>query len=547
MRIRTAMLGIISLFLPVLASAQEIYRTEPLPEDAALPDRYEITVDAARGALRVRAQLSHIAREETVCLPAFGQRFGETLQIVQIRTDQNVPMVAKLDRAGCISRVTAARCDFEYELIMSELPPDRFWLPSELSPSRNGKMLVFPGESLFIERGANETSTHASLTDVRVTDGGQIVTTLAPVLTPNGPANTQDFEAQSHYELTRSFWAFQVPKLLAASSEDLTWQLAFDPLYQTDIADIERELSQILGFYSDLMRTKTPTRIAIFLFDIPFDAHYTHGFARQGGIVLEMGRKAARDKRARRILMAHELFHLYNGENLRFENKSFAQTAWFREGMTQYIALTALLSLGLASRDDLYLWMSLSLSKQKPGVYDPYHHGFFLSLAIEQQWQRYQSGLSMPGFWRFLSLSPNWNEHQSNTTLQALLAQYSAFDFNSFFKRYVRTTAELPLEEILAVNGLTVQKQLKPQPSIGMEYGLDAAKAILYVKKILRNSPAERAGLKPGDWIVPADATDWSDASDKQITVIRDSQRLQMRIPAITVSAETTEIRPVRP
>lgn len=545
MRIRTAILGIISLFLPLLASAQEIYRTEPMPEAEVQPDRYEITVDAARGALRVRAQLSQIAREETVCLPAFGQRFGETLQIVQIRTDQNVPLVAKLDRSGCLSKITAFNCEFEYELIMSELPPDRFWLPSELSPNRNGKMLVFPGESLFIERGANETATRTETTTVQIINGGQIVTTLAPVITQDGTTNSQHFEAQGHYELTRSFWGFHVPKVLAASSEDLTWQLAFDPSYQSEIADIERELSLILGFYSDLMRNKTPARIAIFLFDIPFDANYIHGIARQGGIVLEMGTKASRNTRARRILMAHELFHLYNGENLRFENKSFAQTAWFREGMTQYIALTALLSLGLISRDDLYAWMSLNLTKQKMGVYDAYHHGFFLSLAIEQQWQRFHTGLSMPGFWRFLSNSVSWDTLQSNQTLHDLLAQYSAFDFKEFFKRYIRPGADLPIAEILSTNGLTTQKKVVTQSSIGLEYGFDADNATLYVNKIRNNSPAARAGINPGDWIVPAPATDWHDSSDTQLTVIRKDTKIKMRIPAVSETLETTEVLPL--
>ncbi|MBQ1926594.1 MAG: hypothetical protein II180_10820, partial [Proteobacteria bacterium] len=181
MRTRTALLGIFCLLFPLIASAQEIYRTEPLPEAEVLPDRYEITVDASRGALRVRAQLSDIDREETICLPAFGQRYGETLQIVEIKSESNAKLVGKLDRAGCLSRLKATQVDFEYELIMSALPPDRFWLPSELSPNRNGKMLVFPGESLFIERGANETTTHAKRTEVRIAAGGQIVTTLAPI------------------------------------------------------------------------------------------------------------------------------------------------------------------------------------------------------------------------------------------------------------------------------------------------------------------------------------------------------------------------------
>lgn len=545
MRVRTFLLGMLGLFFPLIANAQAIYRPDFQPEaGAAEPDRYEITVDDARGALRVRAQLNHITREETICLPAFGQRFGETMQIVGIRTDQNVPLEAKLDRAGCLSKVTAGKCNFEYELIISQLPADRFWLPSELSPNRNGRMLVFPGESLFIERDANETSTHAAQTHVSITHGGQIVTTLAGSQNPDSHTDSQCFEAPDRYALTRSFWAFHVPRLIAASSGNLTWQLAFDPSAQPYIAEIERELSQILGFYSDLMRTKTPEHIALFLFHIPFDANYTHGFARQDGIVLEMGSKSARDARARRILMAHELFHLYNGENLRFETKHFAQTAWFREGMTQYIAMTALLSLGLISREDLYHWMSLSLSKQKRGVYDPYHHGFFLSLAIEQQWQKFGTNLSLPGFWRFLSQSPRWRERQSNQTIQALLTEYSAFDFKSFFKRYVSPSASLPLESILALNGLKIQKTHKLHATIGMEYGLDASKATLFVQKILRGSPSERAGLKPGDRISPAPNTDWNDASDKQITLIRKDQKLQMRIPTVPVSAETPIIRP---
>lgn len=545
MRVRTVLLGMIGLLFPLIANAQAINRPDLQPEDSpAGPDRYEITVDDARGALNVRAQLNHITREETLCLPAFGQRFGETMQIVEIRTDQNVPLEARLDRAGCLSKLTAGKCIFEYELIMSPLPADRFWLPSELSPNRNGKTLLFPGESLFIERAANETSTHAAQTHVRVMHSGQIVTTLAEAQHADTIADSQSFEAPDHYALTRSFWAFHVTDLIAASSGDMTWQLAFDPGARPYIAEIERELSQIIGFYSDLMRAKTPAHIALFLFHIPFDANYTHGFARQGGIVLEMGIKSARDARARRILMAHELFHLYNGENLRFETKHFAQTAWFREGMTQYIAMTALLSLGLISREDLYHWMSLSLSKQKHGVYDPYHHGFFLSLAVEQQWQQLGTNLSMPGFWRFLSQSPRWNARQTNKTLRELLEQYSAFDFKSFFKRYVSPSASLPLGAILALNGLSIQKAQKPQATIGMEYGLDAAKATLFVQKILRGSPSERAGIKPGDRIAPAPNTDWNDASDKQITVIRKGQRLQMRIPTVSVSSETTSVRP---
>ena len=95
------------------------------------------------------------------------------------------------------------------------------------------------------------------------------------------------------------------------------------------------------------MPEKLPQHISVFVFENPYDVFHSSGFARPQGIVLQFGREAILNTPDRRLLIAHELFHLFSGEQLHFAREDYEQVTWFVEGATQYIALKAIRSLGL--------------------------------------------------------------------------------------------------------------------------------------------------------------------------------------------------------
>ena len=503
-------------------------------------DFYQLSVNLKAGEISVRAELRDIAKAEKLCLPAFGQRYGESLSHPRVLDTSGKPVAVKFDAAGCLNQLEASSLVFQYVVSMAALPQGRFWVASELSPYYDGSSLIFPGESLFIERDASASVNGVQGARVELIGGGQTVTTLK---LSDQSGEYPIYSARDKFELTRSYWAMGTSRVVVASSGQMTWTLAVDPKWQTNVNVMERELTQILSYYGNLLPLKTPQRLSIFLFSLPFDAHYSHGFARHGGIVLQMGQSAASQGAARRVLMAHELFHLYNGEGLRFSPKDYAGTAWFREGMTQYIAFKSLLTLGLISHEQFQEWMTSSIvrtmsAKQHGQLHKAdfaYHHGFFTSLAIEQQWALHHTGYNLENFWYFLSQHKAWNALQTNASIRELLTAYSAFDFQDFFKQYITGKRPLPIESLLKLSGYCFRPMTTWRYSIGVEYAYDALNARLYVKSLDPNGAGAQAGLKIGDWIVPESDMRWEDAADKKITVIRGNSTLQMRIPALGV------------
>ncbi len=497
---------------------------------AMAEDVYRLDVVPSEGRIQVRAELRELKAGEVLCLPAFGQRLGEhlTLQSVQLVGAED----KAFDHAGCLRAVREGDARFEYTLRMEELAEGHYWSASALSPLHQGGYLVFPGESLFVERGVKESPSGAAETIVYISDETQTVSTLrVNALQEGAGGHSQSYRARDRFELTRSYWAFGQFKMLVASSDKVTWRLAVDEAWQTSIPTIERELSQILEYYSLWMPQQTPDNISIYLFSVPYDASYHQGIARPGGIILELGANAASRAEERRVLMAHELFHLYNGEGLRFDPSKYGQTAWFREGMTQYMAFKSLLAIGLITREQLHHWMAQSISKQRGGVYDAYYHGFFVSYAIELQWALYRTPYNLENFWAFLGSSKQWHDLHTNDSIRRLLMQYSAFDFDNFFKLYIPENARLPVTDLLKRNALNVGTTQVYHYSSGIEYGLDTKNARLYARRVEKNGPAWQAGLRKGDILIPERNTNWNDDSDKRVTVVRGNQRILYRIP----------------
>ncbi|MBQ9396464.1 MAG: hypothetical protein IJU23_13250 [Proteobacteria bacterium] len=516
---------------------------------ALADDAYHLSANLPQSSLQVHAELRGIVPSEKICLPAFGQRYGESLRNVRVTSQTNIDSTP--DEYGCFHGISANEIILDYELELKPLDAEHFWIASELSAVNQNGMLTIPGESLFIERGADNTETTSVKTTVEISNAGWIVSTLPKTASSSDiiiqnipgeqlhtfgkePPKSQSFKALDRFELTRSYWTFGQFKHREVTSGNTRWQFAIAPDWHYNDTALAREIEAILGYYQRLLPQKTPSHVAIYIFNAPFDADYHHGFARPNGIILQLGIKATSESDTRRILMAHELFHLYNGEGLRFDIAKQEETAWFREGMTQYMALHALLAIGLMTPAQFYHWIAASLQKQSNSHYDHYHHGFFASLAIEQQWTLYQTGYTLEKFWQFAASSPYWNLLQTNSSLQNMLTQYSAFDFEQFFKNYIEQTNKLPTQNLLRLNGLCIYSNQSVGYSTGAEYGFNPKTSRLYISQIAAHSPAAQGGLLKGDIIIPEKDINWHDQTDKKLTVVRKDKKIMLRIPVAT-------------
>ena len=538
----------------ILTMACLFINTTAYSQNNTHEDLYKISIDCSSGNLKVDGFIYEIQPTEKLCLPAFGQRFGEKFDHLQILGMNDQPMDLSWDPYGCaVFPYYESGLKFHYELTISELPEGHYWQASGLSAYHKGELIAFPGESLFIERGAENTRTANLETLVSVTTGNfktQVISSLRH--DKSSGTNPSVFRAHLPYELTRSYWTTGMTYMLSSSSGLMTWMIAVAPGWHTSISTVEREFRSILDEYDKLLSSRTPETFTIFLFPTDFDANYQHGFARPGGLVMQMGSKSSQNAESRRVLIGHELFHLYNGEGIQYDMSDYANTAWFREGMTQYVAYQTLLSLGMITKKNLYQWLVLcvdnliALSKKEihltPQDY-AYYYGFMMSIAIDNQWAAYQTNYSIQTFFRWLSLSPYWNQRFDNKMIQIVLEKYSTFDFNEFFKRYIYQHQTFPMDVLLKNNHLCLYETKRLKFETGLHYRYDSTRARLVVDSVEPGSIADKAGIKIGDILIPADNLDWQDGSKKKLSIIRDSRYIQMILPVSAVYQMSHELR----
>lgn len=602
----------------------------------ARADEYAIHANVASGALSVDATLHRVSTNEKICLPAFGQRFGEQFAVDAFKmTEDGRPYVKNstvaidganekppsndlpaIDNSGCFIAKRDGTYAIRYRLTMARLPDGRYWFASKLSPHAADDFMAFPGESLFIERNVgahskgNSTTTvvvsgapvHSTLLSADVTETSSRLnnalstqSTSANVATtpptsnafqyqPNAiwsneridsfalqrkaddvrtsdprqlpthgmttrlPPKNSKFIAPNAHTLTRSFWTFGSPRSLEIQTNDTALTLVYDSAVAPFAQILQRDAARIWTYYAKVIPTKAPQHVTVFAFHARFDARYHHGFARPNGIVVQLGRKSAAHPAQRRILIAHELFHLFNGENLLFAPSEYEKTSWFREGMTQYIAIQTLRKLSLIDDSQIAAWITdayrRNASKTSPGDDFAYYYGYLVSLAIEQQWRLRQTSLSLLGFWQWLSSTDKWSLLYDNDMLRASLNQYSAFNFDDFFRRYVDDTRQLPASAILRQDNLCVYKSKELRYSAGLIYAVDANSASLVVQKSLPQSPAAQANLAPGDIVAPADDTDWTAPTDKILRLYRAKIPTTIRLPAHSYTFDTETIAP---
>jgi predicted metalloprotease with PDZ domain len=261
-------------------------------------------------------------------------------------------------------------------------------------------------------------------------------------------------------------------------------------------------------------------------------------------------------------LVSHEYFHLWNVKRItpqRFAESSLAaeaysQDLWAYEGVTSYYDDYLLLRAGLLDapsyldllaetatrlqRTPGRLAQTLAESSHEAWIkyYQPdentpnavvnyYVKGALAALCLDLS-LRLRSAISLDEVMRAL-----WTRYGRDDRpvpeggLEQIAIELSGLDLRPLFEAMLRSTAELPLAELLAEFG--VKAQLRPASGPADEGGRGEARPLpawtglqlrsgdTGIAQVLSGSPAERAGLAAGDVLVALDglrltAAGWS-------------------------------------
>jgi predicted metalloprotease with PDZ domain len=234
-------------------------------------------------------------------------------------------------------------------------------------------------------------------------------------------------------------------------------------------------------------------------------------------------------------LISHEYFHTWNVKRLRpaefasyhYERENYTELLWFFEGFTSYYDDLLLRRAGLID-DTVYLRLltkTINQVLQTPGrlvqtvaqasldawvkyyrqdentanaTVSYYTKGSLVALCLDLT-LRAEGQTSLDAVMRALWLRCEGGP-MSEADLLAVLAELAGRSLARELKRWVHSTAELPLKELLAQHGVSV---LEEPSQIAQQLGLRVAEGnVIQVKTVLRGSAAAQAGFAAGDeWL----------------------------------------------
>ncbi len=250
-------------------------------------------------------------------------------------------------------------------------------------------------------------------------------------------------------------------------------------------------------------------------------------------------------------LALHEYFHTWHVKRIRPHNlgpfdytqEVYTPLLWVMEGFTTYYDLVLLRRAGLLSaRRALELWGErLDQYWQQPGrlVQSLEESSLTTWIKFYRQDENYiNSGISyylkgsLVALWLDMALRHASGNATSLDTLMLLLwEQYGQRDIGftpdefldavqgiggptlrEQLQHWVQSVEELPLDEALAWAGLEVTREQKADsPTVGLGLRLKKGEPGLLVQHVLRDSPAEAAGLMPHDRLIALDGFEIKD------------------------------------
>ncbi len=500
---------------------------------------YHLEADLAAGSWEVRAYLPPDFAGVRICLPAIGHRAGESFHLHGMWIAERAAMV-RPDPSGCFSLpATPEPITLHYQVAVHPQPRPA-WRVTSLSPQSHAGFLFFPGESLFLEVAQRH-------------EAARLPTRVAITPLPEGLGMASTLAVEDHHllapnnrHLLRSIlWIEEGLALLTLPHPTAQLNVAVAPAFTQVPERLLEDITTLVSALHCWAPQRTPPHMAILLLPAQWDLGARIGFARQGGVVLQVGSAALNDRIQQARLIAHEVFHLYNGEGLECAPDAWEQTEWFREGMTNYVAALVVAQSGIGTPADFLAQLAehasaylLNPARSGHSATEldwarlPYDHGVLLSLALDLMLRDIsQNQRSLRGFWRHLATSVSWEQAHDNRSLRQAFSAYAGTSFTPFFTPFIDDKVTLPVHALLRNAGLTLSNTTTTHPSLGVEIGYDVERVELVALAVERGSMAQRAGLEVGDIIRPL-ATTRFDQAEPFITfeVIRDAMVIFVRL-----------------
>jgi len=278
-----------------------------------------------------------------------------------------------------------------------------------------------------------------------------------------------------------------------------------------------------------------------YLFLLHLSAQGYGGLEHKSACSLNYPRFGFRDPDAYRRflnLVAHEFFHLWNVKRIRpkeletfnYEAENYTPSLWFSEGTTSYYDQVMPLRAGLYDVPHYLKLVGEAITKLQttPGrlvqplsessfdawikLYRPdanssnsqisyYLKGELVSLLLDLLIRdQHQNQRSLDDVLRQL-----WQQYGRTETgftpeeLQGILEAVAARPLTNFFERFIHGTEELPFHEFLEPFGLRLVAEVKEAgvPYLGLT--LEANQGKTRIKAVAASSPAQAAGIDPGD------------------------------------------------
>ncbi|NCJ08332.1 PDZ domain-containing protein [Synechococcales cyanobacterium C] len=240
-------------------------------------------------------------------------------------------------------------------------------------------------------------------------------------------------------------------------------------------------------------------------------------------------------------LVAHEFFHLWNVKRIRpkaletfdYDQENYIDCLWFCEGVTSYYDLAIPMRAGIYDAKTFLKFLSESITRLQttPGrkiqslsessfdtwikLYRPdansknsqisyYLKGELVALLLDLLIrQRHHNRRSLDDVMRQM-----WEQFGKTergfqpAELKAIVEAVAGTDLSAFWRFYIEGTDELPFDEYLHPFGLAVKAEggENNPPYWGLDIKSEGGVAL--IKQVLVNSPAQQAGLEPGDELV---------------------------------------------
>ena len=234
-------------------------------------------------------------------------------------------------------------------------------------------------------------------------------------------------------------------------------------------------------------------------------------------------------------LVAHEYFHQWNVRRLtprelrpvEYKRASVIPTLWFAEGVTSYFDQLLPLTAGLSTPQDYFSDLGEDLSRYmltpgrqvqtlresseeawvklyKADAYSAssqvsyYLKGAVVALCLDLELRRHQSSLSavVQQLWR--SHGRHGRGYGESDLLEAFERQVAGLA--GHLEQWLTDVDDPDCSGYLLDVGLALEPEMSSAPWTGMTTGLKDGR--LVVQRVLRHSPAERAGLMVGDELI---------------------------------------------